>query len=262
MESMDSDFNIKKLEYLSILLWFWAIFSAYFLFFKDQIPPEITQIHNTLEFFKVNLDATFIHDVTETTKGEATTSTTATSSTTATTTRTSILTSTTQKTTTKPPIPSLSDNTFQFKFDSRPNDILYKSPKEEVTMCICGDFDCTEQPHISRLFSEPRPTFQQYKASLNDPKLRTSVKNSIYAFKQNTLVIQAVDGNGLKKIHGGDFWIARLRGVLNKYEQRRLNRAKPKPNSCRGVLFLKKSTIQWGANACAGCKIGDFCQKS
>ena len=32
--------------------------------------------------------------------------------------------------------------------------------------------------------------------------------------------------------------------------------------SARGVLFLKKSTIEWGANAYTGCKIGNFCQKT
>ena len=127
-------------------------------------------------------------------------------------------------TTTIPPMPSLSNNIFPFEFDNRPKNILYNYTFNEVKMCICGEYDCSEQSYISKLFPEPRPPFQQYKASLKNPKLRTSIKNSKYDFNQNILTIHAFDGNGLQKTYGGDFWIVRLKGVLSKDERLKLNR--------------------------------------
>ena len=93
-------------------------------------------------------------------------------------------------------VPSLSTGTFGFKFDGRPKDVLYKFTREEIKMCICGEFDCTEQLHISRLFPEARPTFEQYQSGLADPGVRTSAKNSVYEFKRNILTVQAVTENG------------------------------------------------------------------
>ena len=89
-------------------------------------------------------------------------------------------------------------------------------------MCICGEFDCTEQSHISRLFPEARPTFEQYKSGLADPGVRTSAKNSVYEFKRNILTVQAVTENGENRQSGGDFWITRLKGVLKENEVSRL----------------------------------------
>ena len=83
-------------------------------------------------------------------------------------------------------------------------------------MCICGDFDCEEQSHISKLFPEPRPSLKEYRSGLTDSGLRTSAKNSVYRFDKNILNIQAVDVNGNSRKTGGDFWIARLKGVLRE----------------------------------------------
>ena len=159
-------------NYLNLFLWLWVVLISYSIFFRQR-PSEIKEIHNTLQVFQVhnNKVQTYFQNSSNVQKSSF-------------------------RLPTKP---------YNFVFDDRPKDTLYKFTEEEVKMCVCGDFDCTEQSPISSLFPEPRPPFEHYKKSLKNSSIRTSAKTSIYKFENNILNIQAVAENGEYKKLGGDF---------------------------------------------------------
>ena len=108
-------------------------------------------------------------------------------------------------------------NKYLFEFDGRPKEILYKTAREEVKLCTCGEYDCQEQESIKTLFKEGRPSFDEYKQILKDPKLSTSVKNSVVTVLDQpstpdwfTVSITSKNGYNAAKTQGGDFWIVRM----------------------------------------------------
>jgi len=102
-----------------------------------------------------------------------------------------------------------------FKFDARPKEILYKTTKNEVKLCTCGEFDCLEQDSTKYLFeNEKRPSYEEYKTILTDSKVRTSSENSDFEVEREAMFISvkitAKNGYNVTKKFGGDFWIVRI----------------------------------------------------
>ena len=92
--------DTRKIDYISIFLWLWTVCMVYSLFLREQRGSEITQVHNTLEFFTVNINSKDNGDLETVETGVETVSTTAALTTTTPSTTLTATSSTTQ--TTKP----------------------------------------------------------------------------------------------------------------------------------------------------------------
>ena len=107
-----------------------------------------------------------------------------------------------------------------FVFDDRPQHLFHENPDNELKTCVCGEFDCQQQPAITQLFQhlqskpnrEIRPTFDFYKAQLKDPKLRIDLSKTRIDFdeKLNTVKILTFDGYGKPRRLVNDNWSVRI----------------------------------------------------